>query len=73
MKSGFGDIHSEIETLMATTQENSAMISNIIESIARQHDSVSVMKGEIINISELSEKLRGYSMKSTSDAAGTIV
>lgn len=73
VKSGFGDIHSEIETLMATTQENSAMISNIIESIARQHDSVSVMKGEIINISELSEKLRGYSMKSTSDAAGTIV
>ena len=66
VKSGFGDIHSEIETLMATTQENSAMISNIIESIARQHDSVSVMKGEIINISELSEKLRGYSMKSTS-------
>lgn len=38
VKSGFDNIHSEIETLMATTQENSAMISNIIESIARQHE-----------------------------------
>lgn len=45
---------------MATTEENSAMISNIVEGIARQNDSVDSMKGEIVNISELSEKLRGH-------------
>lgn len=60
VKTGFDNINSEIETLMATTEENSAMISNIVESIARQNDSVDSMKGEIVNISELSEKLRGY-------------
>lgn len=60
VKTGFDNIHSEIETLMATTEENSAMISNIVESIARQNDSVDSMKGEIVNISELSEKLRGH-------------
>lgn len=60
VKTGFDNIHSEIETLMATTEENSAMISNIVESIAKQNDSVDSMKGEIVNISELSEKLRGH-------------
>ncbi len=60
VKTGFDNIHSEIETLMATTEENSAMISNIIESIARQHDSVDTMKEEIVNIDELSGKLRGH-------------
>ena len=60
VKTGFDNIHSEIETLMATTEENSAMISNIVESIARQNESVDSLKGEMCNISELSEKLRGH-------------
>lgn len=60
VKTGFDNIHAEIETLMATTEENSAMITNIVESIAKQHDSVDSMKGEIVNISELSQKLKEH-------------
>lgn len=60
VKTGFDNIHAEIETLMATTEENSAMITNIVDSIAKQHDSVDSMKGEIVNIADLSEKLKEH-------------
>ena len=39
-------------------EENTAMIENIVESIAKQKDSVEGVEGEITNISELSDTLR---------------
>jgi methyl-accepting chemotaxis protein len=53
----FDDIEREIETLMATTEENSAMINSIAENIATQNDSVGNVEKGIINISTLSEHL----------------
>lgn len=57
VKRDFEEIHSEIETLVATTEENTAMIGNIAESISKQHDSVDGVENEISNISDLSSKL----------------
>ena len=54
----FGQIQAEVETLVASTEENTAMIENIVESIAKQKDSVEGVEGEITNISELSDTLR---------------
>jgi methyl-accepting chemotaxis protein len=60
VKQDFDEIHREIETLVATTEENTAMISNIVESIAQQHQSVNDVKQEIINISDLSGNLENH-------------
>jgi methyl-accepting chemotaxis protein len=57
VKADFEEIHREIETLVATTEENSAMISNIADSIAMQHQSVNDVEQEIIHISDLSGNL----------------
>ena len=54
----FGQIQAEVEILVASTEENTAMIENIVESIAKQKDSVEGVEGEITNISELSDTLR---------------
>ena len=58
MKGHFEEIHKEIETLVATTEENTAMIHNIAESINSQHESVNGVEVEINNISELSDTLK---------------
>jgi methyl-accepting chemotaxis protein len=60
VRQDFEEIHREIETLVATTEENTAMISNIAESISQQHQSVNDMKQEIINISSLSGNLKAH-------------
>ncbi len=60
VKHDFEEINDEIETLVATTEENSAMISNIAESISRQRDSVGDVKTEIVNISDLSNNLKNH-------------
>jgi methyl-accepting chemotaxis protein len=60
VKSNFDDINKEIETLVATTEENTAMITNIAESISRQHESVGSVENEIISISDLSGTLKEH-------------
>ena len=60
VKRDFEEIHGEIETLVATTEENTAMITNIAESITKQRDSVSDVKSEMVNISDLSDTLKGH-------------
>lgn len=60
VKDNFDEIHSEIETLVATTEENTAMISSIAESITNQHDSVIEVEEETNNIAELSHTLKSY-------------
>ena len=54
----FGEIQGEIETLVATNEENSAMIQSIAESIMAQHDSVGDVKEEIMGIAGLSDDLK---------------
>ena len=54
----FHDIQGEIETLVATNEENSAMIQSIAESIMAQHDSVGDVKDEIVGIAGLSDALK---------------
>ena len=54
----FGQIQGEIETLVATNEENSAMIQSIAESIMAQHDSVGDVKEEIVGIAGLSDELK---------------
>lgn len=56
----FDEIHNEIETLVATTEENTAMITNIADSITRQRDSVGDVESEIVNISDLSDNLKNH-------------
>ena len=58
VKGHFEEIHKEIETLVATTEENTAMIHNIAGSINSQYESVSSVEVEINNISELSDNLK---------------
>lgn len=60
VKRDFEEIHGEIETLVATTEENTAMITNIAESIAKQRDSVGDVETEIVNISDLSDTLKNH-------------
>lgn len=60
VKLDFEEIHGEIETLVATSEENAAMITNITESITRQHQSVNVVEKEIASISQLSDSLREH-------------
>ena len=58
IRQNFAAIQDEIETLVATNEENSAMIQSITESIAQQHDSVTEVEGEINGIAGLSDDLK---------------
>lgn len=60
VKKDFEEIHNEIETLVSTNEENTAMIQNIADNIDRQHDSVENVKTEIQGISGLSDNLRNH-------------
>ena len=57
IRHNFADIQEEIETLVATNEENSAMIQSISESILQQHDSVNDVEQEITGIASLSDEL----------------
>ena len=58
IRSDFAAIQEEIETLVATNEENSAMIQSISESILQQHDSVNDVEQEITGIADLSDELK---------------
>lgn len=60
IKTDFNVIQTEIETLVATSEENSAMIESITESIANQNDSIQKVSGEIDNIASLSVDLQSH-------------
>ena len=58
VKRDFEEIMGEIETLVATTEENTAMIQNITDTIDRQHDAVDDVEKEIIDIAGISNTLK---------------
>lgn len=60
VKKNFDIIQNEIETLVATSEENAAMIESITESIAQQNDSVISVSNEIDNIAALSQDLKNH-------------
>ena len=68
VRKDFEDIHNEIENLVATTEENTAMIQNIAESINMQHESVNSVKNEMNGISGLSENLRAMQNEEEDEA-----
>ena len=60
VKENFEDIQGEIETLVATAEENTAMIANIADSIRRQNEEVGGVKQDISSITELSDTLKNH-------------
>jgi methyl-accepting chemotaxis protein len=58
IRQNFAAIQDEIETLVATNEENSAMIQSITESISQQQDSVTEVESEINGIAGLSDDLK---------------
>lgn len=63
VKRDFGEILGEIETLVATTEENTAMIQNITDTIERQHDAVDDVEKDIIDIAGISDDLKAQFAK----------
>lgn len=63
VKHHFGDIQQEIETLVATSEENSATIQNITDTIVSQNDSIRNISAEIDEISSLSMDLEQHFAK----------
>ena len=63
VKDHFNHIQEEIETLVATSEENSATIQNITETIAAQNDSINNISTEIEEISSLSLNLEQHFTK----------
>ena len=60
VKKHFGNIQQEIETLVATSEENSATIQNITDTITSQNDSIHSISAEIDEISSLSADLEQH-------------
>lgn len=60
VKDNFQAIHDEIETLVSTSEENSAMIENVFASVKSQTDAITGVVGYIKNISTLSDKLEEH-------------
>lgn len=60
VKEHFGNIQQEIETLVATSEENSATIQNITDTIMSQNDSIRSISAEIDEISSLSADLEQH-------------
>lgn len=58
VKKDFDIIQAELETVVATSEENSAMIQNISSSIDEQNNSVKNISLKLKEISDLSNKLK---------------
>lgn len=63
VKGGFGFIQEEIENLVATSEENCAMLENIGNSISNQHDSILSAETEMDKIGQLSQQLSEHFKK----------
>ena len=60
IKQSFGTIQEEMQTLVATSEENSATIEDISQTIVAQNNSIGNILSDIENISEVSEKLQKH-------------
>lgn len=60
VKNHFSNIQDEIETLVATSEENSATIQNITDTISSQNASIEHLSSEIDGISSLSTDLENH-------------
>ena len=60
VKEHFGNIQQELETLVATSEEYSATIQNITDTITSQNDSIRSISAEIDEISSLSADLEQH-------------
>ena len=60
VKNHFSNIQDEIETLVATSEENSATIQNITDTISSQNASIEHISSEIDEISSLSTDLENH-------------
>lgn len=60
VKDHFSHIQNEIETLVATSEENSATIQNITETISSQNNSIKNISSEIELLSTLSTDLESH-------------
>lgn len=60
VKNHFHEIQNEIETLVATSEENSATIQNITDTIASQNNSIQDISSKIDEISSLSSTLENH-------------
>ena len=60
VQNNFKSIHDEIETLVSTSEENSAMIENVFASVKSQTNAISGVVEYIKNISSLSDKLEEH-------------
>lgn len=63
VKDGFGYIQEEIENLVATSEENCAMLEEIGNSISNQHDSILSAETEMDKIGQLSQQLTDHFKK----------
>lgn len=63
VKDEFGRMSGEIEELVSVNEENSAMISNIVESIGIQNGSVYNLEGEIVRIADMADELQNHFKK----------
>lgn len=60
IKSEFDDIQQELDTVAATSEENSAMVSDIGNNISMQTDSIFGLSDKIKNLKETSGKLEEH-------------
>lgn len=60
VKNHFSNIQDEIQTLVATSEENSATIQNITDTISSQNASIEHISSEIDEISSLSTDLENH-------------
>ena len=60
VRTAFDSVNSDIQTLVATSEENAAMISNISESIRQQEEAVSNVDDGIEHVLKLSGELKEH-------------
>lgn len=58
IKNSFDSIHGELETVVATSEENSAMIENISGSMKEQNELVNIVFNKLKDIATLSNDLK---------------
>lgn len=60
VRNAFDSVNSDIQTLVATSEENAAMVSNISESIRQQEEAVSHVDDGIEHVLKLSDELKEH-------------
>lgn len=60
VRNAFDSVNSDIQTLVATSEENAAMVTNISESIRQQEEAVSHVDDGIEHVLRLSDELKEH-------------